>query len=231
MIKRLLATLTLSLAAFTLSAASFFVGAEAGGDLNFIRAGKGYRDYKYVPYVGASLALPVSVEFNDYLSLDASARFIWKNYQYQREATQTNSDGTTTTAKTLDLKVRNVYIEFPLTINCSFLIFRDSSKVFVGAGGYLGYWISSSRKGGMLIDDFGSLDSVNDKPDLSHSNRFQYGLIARCGYIFDTENFRNTISIEYDFAISSLNKGSKVSSFPTYNSSITVAYSLLWRVR
>ncbi len=231
MIKRLLAIFVLSLTTFAISAASLFIGAEAGGDLNLIRAGNGYRDYKYIPYVGASLSLPVSVELTDYLTLDTSARFIWKNYQYQREATQTNSDGTTTTAKTIDFKLRNVYVELPLTINYSFVAFRNNSKLFAGAGGYIGYWISSSRSGGMLIDDFGSLDSVNDKPDLSHSNRFQYGLIARCGYIFDIGKLRNTVSLEYDFAISSLNKGYRVNSFPIYNSSITVAYSLLWRVK
>ncbi len=229
--KRLLTLVSLSLVAFSLSAASFFVGAEAGGDLNFIRAGKGYREYKYKPYVGASLALPVSVEINDYLSIDASARFVWKNYQYQRSATDTNSKGEEITAKTIDFKLRNIYFELPITVNYSFLILSDESKVFVGAGGYLGYWISSSRKGGMLDEDFGKLANVSDHPDLSYSNRFQYGLIARGGYIFDTESFRNTISIEYDFALSSLNKSEKVNNFPTYNSSVTVAYSLLWRVQ
>ncbi len=224
--KRLLTLVSLSLVAFSLSAASFFVGAEAGGDLNFIRAGKGYREYKYKPYVGASLALPVSVEINDYLSLDASARFVWKNYQYQRSATSDE-----VTFKTIDLKYRNTYLEFPVTVNYSFLIFNDQSKVFVGAGGYLGYWLTSNAKGKIFDSNPVELISVKEDQDLSHSNRFQYGLIARCGYIFDTENFRNIVSIEYDFAISSLNKGSKVSSFPTYNSAITVAYSLLWRVR
>ncbi len=227
--KRLLTLVSISLIAFSLSAASLFIGAEAGGDLNFIRAGKGYREYQYKPYVGASLALPVSVELTDYLTLDASARFVWKNYQYQREATKKNSDGTTTTAKTIDFKLRNVYFELPVTINYSFLVLNEESKLFVGAGGYIGYWVSSSRKGGMLDEDFGKLTNVSDHPDLSHSNRFQYGLIARGGYIFDTESFRNIVSIEYDFALSSLNKNAKVNNFPTYNSSVTVAYSLLWR--
>ena len=218
----LLATLFFSC---TLYASSLFIGGGLGLNLNFIRAGKGYRDYKYLPFVGLNFSLPLDFDITDDFSLLAEPRVITKTYKKQRNATYKGKS-----YKTIDLNYIYTYLELPVTLNYLGTI-NDENKYSLGGGIYLGYMVGGIMEGNVLNESLGALDHVEEDADLEHLNKFQYGLALKGSYILEKSKHRHMFSLEYDLALSPLNIGSSVNNFPLYNSTLILSYSLLWSVK
>lgn len=85
--KRTFAILMLFSVMLTLSAATYYVGAEGGLAVNTVVAGKGYRNYKYSAEIGFKSSIPVVIMFTDNLGLDTGLAMYGKNYKSYQTVT------------------------------------------------------------------------------------------------------------------------------------------------
>lgn len=128
----ILAALALSFPA----AAQCRVGVTAGYASNTLCMDKGYAyDMRYESHAGFTAGIPVQYDFFDWLGVRAEVTFVQKGHRMHR----------TDNYAGLWIDIRNNYLQIPLMANFSFG--GQRVRGFVHTGGYVGGWLSSSRKG------------------------------------------------------------------------------------
>lgn len=126
------------LTVFTKVSAQFYIGAEVGGNQNYLVTNvSSLNSTEIVPKNGLVLSAVLHYKVNDWFSLEATPGFIQKNYQIQR----------TGYYKGVYQRTRNNYLQLP--VSAKFYFGTKKWKGFVDLGGYAAYWASSHIKGAM----------------------------------------------------------------------------------
>ncbi len=220
--KKTITLLSLVLVAFSLSAATYYVGADGGVTLNNVIAQKGYRNYDYSMGVGYKVSIPIVITFNDNLGLESGVSVYGKYYKYS----QTVDAGGKKQAN-FDLNIRNGFLTFPVAFRLAFPI--SNFEIFTTLGGYLGAWVYGNRSGSVINGNDKS-ESVNEYTDLSLYNRFDAGVRSTVGAGVNFGQFLAYLQGEYDFSITDMNKRQKYGSYKIHNSTFLVTLGILWGI-
>ncbi len=208
----------------SLSAATYYVGADGGMTANTVISGDGYRNYKYDARVGYRASLPVVVMFTDNLGLDTGIAVYGKYYN----ASQTVMNGIKS-QENYNLNINNVFIELPLAFRAS-LPLGASFDAYFSVGGYLGWWIYGQRTGS-VINMNEVKENVNEKTNLSYYNRLDAGASTKIGFGYSFSSFRAYVESECALSITDMNRSQTYGSFPIHNFTYAVTLGLLWRVK
>jgi hypothetical protein len=84
---------------------------------------------------GFAISIPVRYQFNSWFALQTELQYIQKNYSWRRTEQYTG----------LSSEITNSFISVPLMAN--FSVGGSRLRGFLNAGGYLGVWVESRRKG------------------------------------------------------------------------------------
>ena len=220
--KKTIVLLSLLLSVLTLSAATYYVGAEGGVTFNTVAAAKGYRNYKYSAAVGYKVSLPFVVTFNDNLGLETGISVYAKNHKYSQ-----NVSASGTEQRNFDLSISNGFVTLPLLFR--FTIPVKQFDIYASVGGYAGYWVYA-RKTGVVLNGNSKDENVDTMTDLSLYNRIDAGLCAKIGGGISFGQFRGYIEGEYDFSLTSMNKGQKYGDYRIHNSTFCVTLGILWGI-
>ena len=126
------------LAVFTNVKAQFYIGAEVGGNQNYLVTDvSSLNATEIVPKNGLAISAVIQYKVNDWFSLESTPGFIQKNYQMQRTGYYAG----------IYQKTRNNYLQLP--VSAKFYFGTKKWKGFVDLGVYGAYWASSHIKGTM----------------------------------------------------------------------------------
>lgn len=220
--KRTFAILMLFSVMLTLSAATYYVGAEGGLAVNTVVAGKGYRNYKYSAEVGFKSSVPVLIMFTDNLGLDTGLAMYGKNYKSYQTVTVDGKKQVN-----YNLEVNNGYLELPIAFRASLPI--KNFNFYLSVGGYMGAWLYGSRSG-TVVNGNDKVEEVNETTDLSLYNRFDAGLLARIGADVGFGAFKLYAQYEYAFSVTDMNKSQKYGAYPIHNSTFSITLGALWGI-
>ncbi len=207
----------------SLSATTYYVGADGGMTATMVVAGEGYRDYKYSVGLGYKASVPVVIMFDKHLGLDTGISLYGK---YYKSAQSIKSGSTSQDNFVLDVK--NGFLEFPIALR-AILPIGSSIDAYFSLGGYVGWWLYGVRSGSVMnMND--EKESVSEMTDLSYYNRLDAGISTKigCGYSFDS--FRLYGENEFAFSLTDMNKAQKYGAFPIHNITYSVTLGLLWRI-
>ena len=221
--KKTMTILLLTLAVFSLGAATVYVGGEAGGNTNAIIAGEGYSGYTYTPASGSSISVPVVVEFSYGMGLETGLSYVKKSYDYDKYIKVAGTEGTL-----FKYSVENGFLEIPVLFRYSFAIAGSRWNVFAAVGGFAGFWLSGMRTG--AVYGFSSERPVEEKTDLSYYNWFQAGVTASAGIGYSFTSCEVYVKAGYSLTLTDLNRSQKHASYPVHNSTVTVAAGILWGI-
>ncbi len=225
--KKLLTSIILILACFSISATTFYIGLEAGGNYNVVIAGEGYKGYTYSNKFGASASIPLLVEFTPSLAIETGLSYSMKDFGYSRTV---NNDSLS--IRTLDYVRYNHFIELPLALRYTYAVLDNKLDVFASLGGFVGVWVYGLRSGyAYSVSINPSLIPFSEETDLSNYNIFHSGVSASAGLKWRFSNMVDAyIRAGYSLTLTDLNKGQTCGSHPVHNSTITLIGGIMWRV-
>uniref|UniRef100_UPI00402A0A50 porin family protein n=1 Tax=Alistipes onderdonkii TaxID=328813 RepID=UPI00402A0A50 len=174
----------LALAVSVPASAQWRVGLTAGYSRNTLDMDTGYAyDLRYEARDGFTVGIPVQYDFRDWFGLRADLVFVQKGQKMHR----------TDTYNAIHTDTRNNYLQLP--VMASFSFGGERLRGFLNAGGYVGGWLSSHRKGvthRFFSDESGDENGVvvpenryefDEKVpfDSRRDNRFEAGLVGGVG--------------------------------------------------
>lgn len=178
------ALLCFALTAVVPAAAQWRVGVTAGYSYNKLCMDTGYAyDLRYEERGGFTVGIPVQYDIFDWLGVRAEVVFVQKGHKMYR----------TDIFQKMYTDTRNNYLQVPVMAQFSFG--GQRVRGFLNAGGYIGGWVSSHRKGtawrwfgdeegddsGMITP--GNIYEFDEKApfDSRRDNRFEAGLAGGIG--------------------------------------------------
>lgn len=192
--------LLLSIAVTGLSASPFRIGIEADYNYNFITTYSSFAAYSNTGYSGFDVTVPVEYEMLPWLSVDSGVRYVMKNTHIKISyAGSTLRDF---------IQVRS-FIEFPLSLRLSCRI--DRVRLFLGGGGYLGYWVgmfNTGKEGNILGGDPVSFSGVIDM-NTGGYNRFDAGYLFEGGFAYCFDAGELYLNVRYQRSLTTLDKAQK----------------------
>lgn len=156
-----LSVLCVALAATSPATAQWRVGLTAGYSRNVLSMDTGYAyDLRYEARDGFTVGIPVQYDFFDWFGLRVDLVFVQKGQEMHRKDL----------FKALRTDTRNNYLQLPVMANFSF----GGGRVrgFLNAGGYVGGWLSSHRKG--VAMRFFADESVGESGMITPENRYEF---------------------------------------------------------
>ena len=232
--KKIFALVLLVLTVFSLGAVTYHVGFSAGGDLNFVIAGKGYRDYTYGGKVGFTGGIDFLLDFTKSFSLESTVTYMNRGYSYKRSAS-----GVTT----LDYKVANGYLILPVAVRITFPLPSKETDVteeeteagkksdfslFISAGGFAGFWLDGRRSG--TVKGISGSEDVDEETDLESYNRFDAGALVSLGVSADVGKFDIYLKLSYLQSLTDMNRAQAHGSYPIHNSTVSLTLGVLWGI-
>ena len=238
--KKCLVLVLLVLTVFSLGAVTYHVGISAGGDLNFVVAGKGYRDYRYGAKVGFTGGIDFVLDFTKHLSLESGITYMNKNYSYKR-----STSGVTT----VDYRVSNGYLLLPVEMRVTIPLPAKVEKtvenedgtvstvtekgesdfsLFLSGGGFVGVWLYGKRSGTVM--GITGKESVDELTDLSVYNQFDAGFLVSLGVSMDIGKIDCYAKLGYMQSLTDMNKKQTYGSYPIHNSSVSLTLGALWGI-
>jgi hypothetical protein len=161
---------------------------------------------------GFEISIPVRYQFNSWLALQTELQYIQKNYVWHR----------TEQYKSFS-KITNSFINVPLMANIS--LGGSRLRGFLNAGGYLGVWVGSRRRGieqGFV--DNTDPDKVfyvnfNEKVDFNkdRDNRFDAGLLLGIGLQYAFNPFAFFLEGRFNYGLTDLQKNYMYDKGPRIN--------------
>lgn len=215
--------LIIALQCIMLSAkAQWSVGLQAGYTHNSLTTTSGYfYDRVYHAQGGFTVGVPVRYTFTDWFALGAEATFVQKGYDARRSGFY----------DVLHEDVSNNYLSVPLYARFSFGGTR--LRGFVNAGGYLGGWLSSYRKGTSYenfslpssasptgIEDISNIYHYDEKVkfDSRRDNRFEAGAMVGAGISYQLiANLEIFGECRYYHSLTDMQKDYMKKQVPRYN--------------
>lgn len=221
--KKTIILLSLLLTALTLSAATFYTGAEGGLTFNSIAASKGYRSYDYGMAMGFKASVPVVVTFSDNLGLETGISFYSRNYSYSQNVKNDSGE----MQSNFDLVIQNGFITLPVMFR--FSIPAGDFDFYTSLGGFAGFWLYGKRDGSVRNGN-DRTEEVSERTDLSLYNRFEAGVSLKIGADMNFGSFRGYVEGEYDFSLTDMNKDQKYGAYRVHNSTFSVTLGILWGI-
>jgi hypothetical protein len=170
------------------------------------------------------VSVPVRYQFAEWFALQAELQFIQKNYTWTRDK---NFDG-------IYMDVTNSFIDIPVMANFSF----GGSKLrgFLNAGGFMGVWINSHRRG----TDYGAGSNVWDPQtyyydydeniefDHKRDNLFDAGLLLGLGVQYEWKPVTIFVEGRFNYGLSDLQKDYMYEKVPRINDTIAITIGALF---
>lgn len=162
----------------TNAAPSFYhwnIGLSLGGDYNVHSANMVYmNNMSYTGMLGVSFGLHTQYNFMPWLGVRAEVLFLMKDYGMINHVIINNED-----AGMLHTGTVNGYVDVPVMAVFSY---GNRFKVHAGVGGYMGYWLVSSRYGTSFPFSGDVIEFDEDvKFNSTRDNRFDGGLAVSAG--------------------------------------------------
>ncbi|MBQ8158102.1 MAG: PorT family protein [Prevotella sp.] len=151
--------------------AQWRVGLTAGADYNVHSMDLQYmNDFRMEGRWGATVGVTGQYDFTDWLGVRADLNWTQKNYRQYRSAWSM-----------VDHKYRNNYLQLP--VMASFSFGGEKLRGFCNLGGYVGYWMNSSRKGTDInnFSDHSYEFSEKVEFDSERDQRWDCGLVGGVG--------------------------------------------------
>ncbi len=213
--------------------AQFSIGLSGGYAKTNLYTSPGYRTYtQYRPADGFSVGVPIQYVITDWLTVQAEAQFVQKNYRLTRTDYYEGVYNTTT----------NQYLQLPLMGHFSFGSRRVSG--FVNLGGYAAYWATSANKGVTpALNEGGGdapifLDAVErvayNEPyafDNRKDRRFELGWLTGLGVSYQLARYSFFVEGRYSQSLLDQQKNYMINQIPCYNQTYTVQTGCLFQLR
>ena len=205
------------------NAEKFYIGLAAGFTSNSLyTSGAGREHTEYQNGNGFEFALPFRYVIYPWLALQMEVQYIQKNYTWTRTGPYSDF-----------ANVNNNFFNVPLMVNFSLGI--EKIKVFVNAGAYLGYWITSNVQGSMkeiTADPFEPDKEYHSKydetVDLDNSYyRFDAGLLASLGLQMLSDRLTFFIEGRYCYGLTDMqSKNDYGLIIPRINNTLDIRFGL-----
>jgi hypothetical protein len=174
---------------------------------------------------GFEIAIPGQYRFTEWFALRAELQFIQKNYTQDRDG---NFEGSY-------MDVTNSFLDFPLMAQFSF----GGSKLrgFLNAGGYIGVWLNSRRKGKLFESTFDVWNpddtyyyEYDEKVefDRTRDNRLDAGLLLGIGVQYEWKPVTFFIEGRYHYGLTDLQKDYMYGQIPRINDTAAVTLGVLF---
>jgi hypothetical protein len=207
-------------------AADLTVGIEGGLTYNTLNASTGYRAFTaYDNGTGFLAGVPVLVSFNEYLAMGSGLRYIQKNYQYRRDFLDRYP---------MYSDYINNYLQVPVFADISAEIARF--RMFLDLGATVGFWLNSNRKGtlrGISDNPYNSnyvqTENFEERIEFNNirDNRIEAALFTGIGVKYDMNLYTLSISAQYHYGLTNLQKNYMSNNVSQYNNTITVQVGAL----
>jgi hypothetical protein len=175
---------------------------------------------------GFEFALPVRFRFLPWLAVQAEIQYVQKNYTWKRTESYNGYYADYT----------NQFLDFPLMAH--FSLGGQRLRGFFNAGGYLGVWLSSGRKGvqrGVHPGEGGIVGIINDidfngkvEFDSSRDNRFDAGILAGLGVEYNFDTFCLFVEGTFNYGLTDLQKKYMGGLVPRINDTWVVRMGVLF---
>jgi hypothetical protein len=174
---------------------------------------------------GFAAAIPVRYQVNSWFALQAEFQFVQKNYVWER----------TGPFSRIYSEVTNSFIDFPLMAQFSFG--GQKLRGFVNAGGFLGVWVDSRRKGTERTTsvDYWNPDEIyyydyDEKMDFDtrRDNRFDAGLLLGGGVQYALKPCTFFIEGRYNFGLTDLQKKYAYEMVPRINDTFVIQCGVIF---
>ncbi|MFR9602776.1 MAG: porin family protein [Rikenellaceae bacterium] len=214
----------------TPSMAQIAVGVSGGYTYNTLDAEVGYyytMDYK--SRGGYSVSLPVEYSFAgqgvEWLALRVEPSLITKNYTYERLYGTYIVDQQNYT---------NAFVDLP--IMAKFAIQSGRFTGYLNAGGYIGYWASSSSFGYYSTFEYQDFTHIyfdeRIEFDSRKDNRFEAGLVLGLGVEYEiTQRVGCFVEAKYMHSLTDMQKDYMINQYPRYNSTILAQVGVMYRFK
>ncbi|MCL2243918.1 MAG: PorT family protein [Treponema sp.] len=205
-----------------------FIGLAAGyTSNNLYTSTAGRSNTEYLDGQGLEFAVPIRYEIFPWLSLQMEVQYIQKNYTWARTGAYNN----------IYTNVNNNFIDIPVMVNLS--AGTEKARVFVNAGGYAGYWITSRTQGTMkeiTADPFNGgayYTNFNEEIRLNETKdaALDAGLLAGIGLQMLNDKYTFFIEGRYYYGLTDMrNKDDYGLIIPRMNSTIDIRFGLFMTV-
>lgn len=210
---------SVALSASVPAAAQWSVGLSGGYARNTVSTDREYADgMRYEPHDGFTVGIPVQYDFRSWFGLRAELTWVEKGLSTYR----------TDSYAPLYTNTRNSYLQLPVMAHFSFG--GERLRGFLHVGGYMGYWVSSHRKGiaaslmGVNPETGNRLYAFDEKApfDSRRDNRFEAGLAGGVGlYYRITPRIRIEAEGRCYYALTDMQKQYMKFLVPRYNTTFT----------
>lgn len=210
---------SLALSASVPATAQWSVGLSSGYARNTVTTDREYADgLRYAPHNGFTIGIPVQYDFRSWFSLRAELCWVQKGQCAYR----------TDYYEGLYTDTRNNYLQLPMMAHFSFG--GERLRGFLHAGFYVGYWVSSHRKG-VAAQLMGPNPETGDWTypfdekapfDSRRDNRFEAGLAGGVGLYYRlTPRIRIEAEGRCYYALTDMQKQYMKYLIPRYNTTFT----------
>jgi hypothetical protein len=205
--------------------ARWYIGVSGGYANNWLYTSVGSRPFaEYRQGDGFEIGIPARYQVNSWFALQAELQFIQKNYIWLRTEQFAGARS----------EVTNTFISVPLMTQFSFG--GQRMRGFVNAGGYLGFWANSHRKGvwqgfvenldpdKVVYSDFDENVDFNTKRD----NRFDAGILAGAGLSYVLKPCTIYLEARFNYGLTDLQKDYMYDKVPRVNNTVTMTMGILF---
>jgi hypothetical protein len=211
-------------------AEGFFFGGELALTVNTLRSSTGYRETtSYGSQGGASVGIPLLYQFESGFALGTGVLYVTKNYNFGRTGEKNSFD-----SDVLRGVWTNGFVEAPLFVRYS--LGTRQVRGFVDAGGFVGWWTSSHRKGmamGMSLNTYN--ETVSFYPydedvsfDHQRDNRLQAGLLMGGGIAIRVGPCDLFADVRWTYGLTDLQKNYQQNLVARYNNTVFLQTGVLF---
>ncbi|MDR0365003.1 MAG: PorT family protein [Bacteroidales bacterium] len=198
-----------------------YIGVAPGITINKLYSSTGYRkDTNYKNESGFSFAIPLRYEFFHWLAVQADPGLISKNYKIVHNA---YLDGNT--YNIYNNAFINKYLQLPVMAHLS--IGGQKLRIFLNAGGFIGYQVGARLEGVNIIIAYYRYDEKYEF-DSRKDNRFEYGILGGLGVKYNTKSWTLFAEGRFHYGLSDLQKDYMLHQIPRYNNTFLIQAGILF---
>lgn len=198
-----------------------YIGVAPGIAFNKLHSSTGYREHtKYENGSGMSVSIPLRYEFLNWLAVQADPGYIAKNYKMIHNVSLEGSY-----LNIYNNTFVNRYLQLPVMAHLS--IGGQKLRIFLNAGGFVGFQVGARLKGHNRIDAYYQYDEKYEF-DSRKDNRFEGGLLAGGGVKYDTKSWTFFAEGRFYYSLTDLQKDYMQHQIPRYNNTVLVQAGILF---
>jgi hypothetical protein len=198
-------------------------GGYASNALHTSTAGRALTEYENGH--GFEFAIPARYQVSPWFAVQAELQYIQRNYTWRRTGQYDRVSSTVT----------NSFIDLPLLMN--FSLGGEKLRIFANAGGYMGVWIDSRRKGAQIEntqDPFNSgtvfYHDYDERVEFDERRdaRFEAGLLAGLGLQYAFKPFTLFLEGRYYYGLTDLQQDYGYNMVPRMNNTFALTMGVLF---